>query len=367
MDRKPEVVPFDRGDLEHYLTALVSGDVRVTAVRELRNDEEERTLKEFGYGVPLLVECRCDGDRRRFVFHTLSRNAFGHEHVSDRAANLLLDHATFNTLPGHVRSLDVGAVTRDGSLISLGDADEFFHLTQYVEGEPYAADLHRLSTTEELTSGDEKRALALADYLAEIHDRKGTDPLLYQRRVRDLIGDGEGIMGILDSYPEGLSGAPPARLEAIEKECVAWRWRIKDSSHRLSQVHGDFHPWNVLFGQGTDFALLDRSRGAWGEPADDVSAMTINYIMFSLRQYRGLGGPFRQLYALFWDRYVGQTEDDELLRVIQPFYAWRALVLASPVWYPSLDNRVRATLLRFVETMLDSEQFEPEQIDDYLR
>lgn len=84
-------------------------------------------------------------------------------------------------------------------------------------------------------------------------------------------------------------------------------------------MHGDFHPWNVLFRRGTDFSLLDRSRGAWGEPADDVSAMTINYVFFSLRQYGTLTGPFQRVYQLFWRRYQERREDDELLTVIQPF------------------------------------------------
>ena len=35
-------------------------------------------------------------------------------------------------------------------------------------------------------------------------------------------------------------------------------------------MHGDFHPWNLLFREGVEFSVLDRSRGEWGEPADDV-------------------------------------------------------------------------------------------------
>lgn len=119
---------------------------------------------------------------------------------------------TFNTLPRHVPSLDVGAVVKDGELISVGQAEEFFHLTHYAQGKPYANDLHRLSETEKLGPKDADRAVALADYLAEIHAVKNLDPLLYRRRIRDLVGYGEGIMGVLDNYPQHLDFAPPARL-----------------------------------------------------------------------------------------------------------------------------------------------------------
>jgi len=208
--------------------------------------------------------------------------------------------------------------------------------------------------------------LALADYLAEIHAEKKSAPLLYQRRIRDLLGHGEGIMGILDNYPSDLDFAPPGRLETIEKRCVAWRWRIRDAVHRLSQVHGDFHPWNVLFQEGTEFMLLDRSRGAWGEPADDLSSMSINFVFFSLRRSGVLSGPFRRLHRLLWERYTERTEDEELLTVIQPFYAWRALVLASPVWYPHLQLSVREALFRFAENILDTDRFSPEDVNRYL-
>jgi hypothetical protein len=162
-----DVLPFGREDLERYLSSLVSGEIRVSSVRELRGEGEEEKLKGFGYGVPLLIECLCDGEDGRFVFHTVSRDGFGHERRSDRASNLLLDHATFNQLPRHVQSRDVGALGQGGALISLGETGEFFHLTEYANGKPYAGDLHRISNAEELAADDEGRALALADYLPD--------------------------------------------------------------------------------------------------------------------------------------------------------------------------------------------------------
>lgn len=60
-------------------------------------------------------------------------------------------------------------MTQAGRLISVSDPHEFFRLTHCAEGEPYATELHRISSTEKLTRDDETRAGALAGYLAEIH------------------------------------------------------------------------------------------------------------------------------------------------------------------------------------------------------
>lgn len=137
-------------------------------------------------------------------------------------------------------------------------------------------------------------------------------------------------------------------------------------AHRLSQVHGDFHPWNVMFRKDTDFTVLDRSRGEWGEPADDVTAMTINYIFYSLQKYGKLAGVFEQLFHLFWDNYLEKTGDSEILEAVQPFYAWRGLVLASPIWYPSLDRDVRLKLLNFTKNVLQRERFDLKSVNSYI-
>lgn len=132
------------------------------------------------------------------------------------------------------------------------------------------------------------------------------------------------------------------------------------------QVAGDFHPFNVLFREDEEFTLLDRSRGEWGEPADDVSCMTINYLFFSLQRYGTLAGPFEELYVTFWNRYLEGTHDSEVFNVIQPWFAWRALVLASPQWYPTIHPDVRRKLLTFARQVMVQPRFEWREMNRYL-
>jgi aminoglycoside phosphotransferase (APT) family kinase protein len=140
---------------------------------------------------------------------------------------------------------------------------------------------------------------------------------------------------------------------------------LRDKADRLSQVHGDFHPYNVLFRSGTDFSVLDRSRGEWGEPADDVTAMTINYLLSSLIRWGKLTGPFEVLFRLFWDTYIEASGDQDVTGTAAPFYAFRGLVVASPVWYPDLSMEVRRSLFHFIQQVLESPRFEPTRVNEY--
>ncbi len=371
MVAKMEKIVVLRKNLEAYLSSVFGEDVDVVNITALDREKkrveehEENDLKGFGYGTPYLIILNVKGHRRKIVLETMRTNGFGHDHFSDRAGILLWQYSAFNKLPRHVPSVDVGAFTNNQSLKSVGDCNEFFIITDFVEGKLYHKDLDRLKSFKQLSPLDLKRCKALSNYLVEIHKDKNDMKELYIRRIRDLMGHGECIMGLLDSYPHDLGYIDTKDLVAIEKRCVEWRWKLKNFTHRLAQVHGDFHPWNILFHEGTDFTVLDRSRGEWGEPADDISSLTINYLFYSLQIHRQLAEPFTQLFNLFWENYLSKTKDDEILDVIPPFLAWRSLVLASPIWYPNLHKQVRAKLFNFVLNILNASSLDLKNVNSY--
>src|SRR3990170_2834651 len=264
--------------IEKYLETVFKKKVKLLSMRELGKEPEAKELKAYGYGVPILLEIEMDGEKKSVVIESMAGGQFGHEHFSDRAQVMLWDYDTFNRLPKHAKAIDAGAFIKDGGLISVGNADEFFLLMDFIEGEGYFKDLERIKASGELTDLDIERAKALSDYLAEFHKTKKDEPSLYIRKIRDIIGHGECIMGITDSYPE--------RFEFINKKL------------------------------------------------------------------------FERMFILFWENYLEKTKDMEILNVVQPFYAFRGLVIASPVWYPKLEIDVRKKIFRFIEKALALKKFD---------
>lgn len=356
-----------RGELEAYLKGFYGRELSLLSTRKLGETIPlAEDLKGFGYGSPLLVEYEVKGKRGSAVLSAMRlQHGFGHDHFSDRARIMIWQNSTFASLPKHVPSLDVGYLTEKGKLVSAGDAREYFLLMEKIEGKEYFNDLERVKE-QGATDLDYDRVMALSNYLAEIHAVKNDCPPLYLRKVRETVGDGECIFGILDDYPDSPSFLDPDELQEVEKICVQWRWMLRGKAGRLCQVHGDFHPWNIMFREGTDFTVLDRSRGEWGEAADDITALAMNYIFHSVQKSLRLTGDFKDLFELFFENYLEKTGDEELLEVIAPFFAFRAVIVASPTWYPLLSDDVRRALFNFLENVLGSKKFNYRDVNSYL-
>lgn len=348
-----------------------------------------RKLGEGVQGAGFLIEVQTPEGIRSYVIKGLFPEGLEHDYPSDRAGVFLLDLDEFKNLPKHVKAVDVLAEMEDGSIRSIGGGREYYLLMEKAEGRHYFHDLSAFAEKEKLDDTDIAKIEAMTSYLAEIHSVRKESRHLYWRKVRDTIGHGECLMGVFDTYPDGT-----LRLEEIadiEKKCVDWRARLKPMYKRLCRIHGDFHPGNIWFRdrgpefrvrsletpdakvqtlnsklQTPDFILLDRSRGPWGEAADDVTALTINYIFFSINHFGTVFGTYLEALKSFYDGYIKKTGDAKILEVTGPFYAFRGAVVANPVFYPDVTPENRRKIFNFVHGALDDESFKVEKVNEYI-
>jgi hypothetical protein len=347
------------------------------------------TIEKLGEGVQgagFLIEVKTGEGDRHYVIKGLFPEGLEHDYPADRAGVFLLDLEDFGKLPKHVKAIDVLSEMDDGSIKSIGGGKEYYLLMERAEGQHYFNDLAAFAGKDKLETLDIEKIQAMVSYLAKIHSVKKDSKQLYWRKVRDTIGHGECLMGVFDTYPEGTISY--GEMADIEKKCVDWRARLKPRFNRLCQVHGDFHPGNIWFknvGAGLcaspgqpqgiaptqkphpDFILLDRSRGPWGDAADDVTALTINYIFFSINHFGKLDGPYLEAFNLFYNKYVNETGDTELFEVLAPFYAFRGVVVANPAFYPDVSPENRQKILNFVNGVLDDETFRIEKVNEYIK
>ncbi len=345
---------IERGSLEAYLKERF-GNVELIEFGELGSGVH-------GTGFSLIIET--DEGRKEYVIKDLAPQGLGHDYPSDRAAVFLLAYDEYGNLPNHVKPVDVIAVLPDGSVKSISGGREYFLIMEKVTGRNYFNDLEEMKNKDSLSDKDREKIIAMVGYLVDIHSRKNNSKELYWRKVRDTIGHGECLMGVFDSYPdETLSYEEMAE---IEKLCIDQRVKLKHLHHRLCQIHGDFHPGNIWFKDSKDFVLLDRSRGPWGDAADDVTALTINYIFYSIMYRDRLEGAYKEALTLFYDEYINSTGDEELLKVVPLFYAFRGAVVAHPVFYPQLRPEQRRAVFRLVKGMLKEGSFSVDSVNRLL-
>jgi hypothetical protein len=324
-------------------------------------------ISKLGSGVQgsgFLINLTTPKGCKSYVVKTLFPEGLGHDYPSDRAGVFLLDLDEYGNLPDHVHALDVLAELEGGNVKSVGGGKEYYLLMERTEGTDYFKDLESFRDKEALDDIDKSKIEAMTSYLSRIHAEKKESKSLYLRKVRDTIGHGECLMGVFDTYPDGTLSI--TEMSDIEKMCIDWRAGLRGKEYRLSQIHGDFHPGNIWFRNENKFVLLDRSRGPWGESADDVTALTINYIFFSLRYHGDVRGAYLEALQLFFREYLKATGDEELLEVLAPFYAFRGVVVANPIFYPDVTPEVRRKIFNFVKNVLLSERFEINRINEYI-
>lgn len=343
--------------VEQYLKERFGCTTRLTTMQR---------LGEGVHGTAYRITFKGPQGKNRLIMKTLFHSRFGHDHYSDRAQVLLLAQANFNEMPKHVRATDVVGEASD-RLISVKDAREFYIFMEEAEGVSYFEDLDAILDRGYLNDLDRERARMLAHFIADVHSLSysgGDAKSLYRRRIRDLIGHGECIMGIIDAY-KPVDFTTDRELVAYAGAALNWWGKIRDRGERLCSVHGDYHPGNIRL-QGDDFIVLDRSRGSWGEPADDVSCLAMNYIHYALKERGTFEGPFTELFQVFLDAYMEKTHDDAFFDVSQPFFAFRVLVVANPKFYPDDNIATKRKLINFGVSLLETTRFEPEKIATYL-
>ncbi|MEE9459311.1 MAG: hypothetical protein V3V84_06095 [Candidatus Bathyarchaeia archaeon] len=357
---------IDSKEIEDYLGTLFGAPTKLISIEK---------IGEGFHNAGFLIILSISNQIKRIVMRVVRGDTgWGHDYLSDHSSVLLLQHSLLRSAPVGTcsESFDVAALMSDGTIKSIGESIEFLHFVDEIpesESSPYSKDLFKIAEKQSLSDNDILRARVIAEYLAKLHSQKNQNPNLYSRHIRDLIGHGEMLMGVIDTYPpaNNLDFTSIEELERIEIETVRWRNRIKYSSERCSRIHGDVHPFgNLRFKSDNSILALDMSREKFGEPADDVAGMSINYLFFSIWKHGKLTPHFEKLFRIFLDEYINKTRDKDILRYMPPFYAFRGTVIAHPLYYPDLETFKRRKIFNFILNVINDKEFNSDNLESYI-
>jgi hypothetical protein len=104
-----------------------------------------------------------------------------------------------------------------------------------------------------------------------------------------------------------------------------------------------------------------------GDAADDVTALTVNYLFFALLAPGAWRDGLGRLWRRFWQTYLSAAGSRAVLEAVPPYLAWRALVLGCPLFYPDAPPGARAALLGFAARTLEVASFEPATAEGLFR
>jgi len=366
------MLPKDETLWENFLRESTGEKIKVLSLEPISRDQ----TYAGGLGNTFFINLETKDGKKRVVAK-IAREGFGREHPEDKARDALWVYRTSN-LPRQPKAIAVGSI-RGGRIIPLSSDSEYVVVLEEAEGRSYHLYLGDILKRGTITNDDRRAVLNLSDYLVEVHSEKKDLPLIYKRHVNELLSH-EGIPAVDRHLWKILSkkqikeklGKEKNELRKdileLKKSAVEHVDRIEELTHRCSRVHGDYHPFeNIRFKTYPDiFSVIDRSRSDYGEPADDVTAMWINYLNHSLLDEGKYSGKFRELGDLFLENYLTNTKDYEILETVQPFFVWRTLVVATPVWYPDTPIDVRNKLLSFAKNISKVERFDPKAVNTYL-
>lgn len=369
------MIQIDKENLKNYLSSIFGSDITIKSIEKLGEG-----LHAFGF---LIDAVDGKGNEKRYVLKTLHDEGFGHEYPADRANVFIRALMDYNLLPRHVKAINVGSIQEDGKLLSIKKPKDFFIVMEEAKGKDYWNDLDKIRNEGVLKNEDRKRVTSLAKYLAKIHSisyNGDNRKHLYRRVARDFVGHGELTMGVIDTFPDNLTFVSNSALVEIVKKMVEWWERIKDRNHRLTTVHGDFYPGNIWF-DNDELVLLDRGRFRYGEPADDTTSLTMNFINYSVMSYGDFRDPFKKLTEIFFEEYFKMIDNKEMFEVSPLFFAFRAIVCIHPVFYSRewmkshgfSDKMVEGAdeskrkIINFMRNILDEKEFEIEKINTYLK
>lgn len=304
-------------------------------------------LKTGGLTEAYLVHFRNrEGKARHVYLKGISAGRFGEDKGTDAAADALWRLTNYSVWPGHSNASVAAIICSDGRIVSIAaPVAGAVSVELPLAGKRYADFLRNASYLRTREALRDARAVCRA--IAAGHRPAGANAKVAYRRALRL--------SLVDSFLRTTESASFWRmrkkeLAGLERLVLDWRAKLAPLFRRAVSLHADPHPWNVLL-DGTRVSFLGRRFPCIGEPAADLAALSINFLLLAEAQPEQ-ADRYHELFRAFWRCYEQTTGDRQAARLSPPFFAIRAAVFLNDYFYASLPGRARMAMFRLLEEAL---------------
>ncbi len=147
--------------LKKYLSDVFGSEIKIKDIQKLGEG-----FHGLGFSIDTIDK---NNNEKRYILKTLRGEGFGQDYPADRASVLIRALMDYNSLPRHVKAINVGSIQNDGKALSIGNPNDFFIILEEGKGEDYWKDLDDIRVEGVLKDEDRERAKALGKYLGNIH------------------------------------------------------------------------------------------------------------------------------------------------------------------------------------------------------
>jgi len=274
------------------------------------------------------------------------------DYNSDKVGYFLLQHTCASNHINHCKSYGISFKDFKGEIFNLDTIKDTYQVIDYVSGKEFFETITNLEEKFDLVTPYLDKII---DYLVQLHSikpdfNKQKTNNLYNRHLKDVIGS-EVFLDVLDAWSENDDLVTLKIKEKVNSKLFILREQYKNNYKRCSRIHADLHFGNIFFNMKKELTVLDSARNPWGEPADDLICLLINFDYISIKKHKEITSYYENIKQYILKRYLEKTKDSDIKNYFDLFYILRLFILLNPNFFNN-NNKVRKILFEKLIVLL---------------
>lgn len=324
-----------------FLEQKYGADVIITHFEEVSGG-----FLSKAYKVTTLIEDK----ENIFFIKEPTEHMLSHEKGENIFASFLTSHRTAEHAQSEPES--VGCFITDkstgktlGITDTLGESHHIVEVQKYRKGTPYIEYLDKLSNQKELTTKDKAYMNRIVDKLYLVHSSplEVTDSQrkkLYTRGLQEVLTHPELTISLLNENHHASNIFEGERKYEYIVEMLKVIDHLKVHNHRLSIIHGDFWPYNILIDDEDDAFFIDYSRITYGDPGHDVGNLYMYLQWLAIYKKNTI---YADLAEYFLIRYSATGNDELVKQTSVGYIGFTGAACLVEDFYPDATHEMRKT------------------------